>query len=209
MTVRMIIMWPEPWLALKSDPVLPEEFNSDEMKELSKDLVDTMRATKGVGLSAIQLGVQKRIIVIPDPENTVPGMPLVLCNPELSELSEEKQSGQEGCLSLPQVLIPKERSVSVKVSGKLVTGDPYQTTMTGLYAVAAQHEYDHLEGKTIADGIGPVKKSLVEAKLNKFLRERDRENKNWKKVSEKAKAARDAQTSPDDYTIPSSIISKT
>lgn len=203
MSVRPIIMWPEPWLSEKSDPVLPEEFNSDQLKEIVQDLVDTMNQCGGLGLSAPQLGVHKRIITVRDfPKPPDEPKPLVVCNPVLSDFSEEKQSGVEGCLSLPGVRVPRERALRVKVTGKLVDGSDFSEVAEGLRAVAIQHEYDHLEGKTIADDAGPVRRDMIKRKLDKFIRDREREEEKRKKNLEIRAAEKADQTDPEDYTVP-------
>src|ERR1035437_322662 len=125
MSVRPIILWPESWLNKLSVPVLPEEYNSDQLIELATDLVDTMRAARGVGLAAPQLGVLKRIVAVPNPEKLIEGGVLILCNPVLSEFSPEKHRGLEGCLSLPGQTLSIERSRQVQVTAKRVDGTDF------------------------------------------------------------------------------------
>jgi len=200
MAIRPIIIWPEPWLSQKSDLVLPEEFNSESLKELETDLVETMTAAKGVGLSAPQLGVHKQVIVVPDP-TPLDGRTraLVLCNPVLSEFSAARRGGQEGCLSLLDIILPVERAIRVKITAKRVDGSDFEAVMTELFAVAVQHECDHLVGKTIADGMGPLRQSMIKDKLKKVMREMVRAEERKQSTLQKLKGAK---TDPSDYVIP-------
>lgn len=203
MAVRPIILWPESWLNQKSTPVLPDEFGSEQLSELAVDLFETMQAARGLGLSAPQLGVHKRVIAVPDPTQAALGRraTIVLCNPVLSELSEGKNRAPEGCLSLPSIELWMERYTSVKVTAKTIDGKDYESVWTGLPAVAVQHECDHLEGETIADGIGQLHKQLLRKKLKKTMRnlERAREQEEQAKhaLIRKAMGPRDAN----EYTV--------
>jgi len=202
MAVRPIILWPETWLNQQSAPVLPEEFNTEALIELAADLVDTLSAARGVGLAAPQLGVHKRVVAVPDPKQGI----LVLCNPTLSEFAPEKRVSLEGCLSLPTVTLPIERPIRVKVTARRVGGAVYEEVWSEFAAVAVQHECDHLDGKTIADNVGPLRKQMIRKKLTKVMREMKRaeENKNdvLKTVVRKVK---ELPTDPSDYVLPKSL----
>lgn len=200
MTVRPIVMWPEPWLKQKSVEVLPEEFGSPDLVELAEDLVETMQAARGLGISAPQIGVHKRIIVIPSPEKGW----LTVCNPVVTPTIATKNRGQEGCLSLPGVALYIERHEGVRLEGRAVDGAAIAFELTGLAAIAAQHECDHLDGTTIAEHVGPAHQQLLRAKMKKAVRNMERSQK---RVMEGRKAAialaRKATTDPDDYAFPS------
>lgn len=203
MAVRPIVLWPESWLNQQSSPVLPEEFNSEQLNELAEDLFETMSAARGLGLAAPQLGVHKRVIAVPDATRLAQGQraTIVLCNPVLSELSEEKKRAPEGCLSLPNIELWMDRSTSVKVTAKTIDGKDYEGVWTGLPAIAVQHECDHLDGKTIADSIGQLHKQLLRKKLKKVMRnlERAREQEEQARhaVIRKAMGPRDVN----EYTV--------
>lgn len=202
MAVRPIILWPEPWLNQQSAPVLPEEFGSELLQELETDLVDTMRAARGVGLAAPQLGVHKRVIAVPDPEKLSQGGVLVLCNPVLSEFATEKRGGLEGCLSLPGQNLHIERFVSVKLTAKLASGADVEGVWSGFAAIALQHECDHLDGKTIADSVGPLAKQMLRKKLKKVMRAMRQAEENKRSIIKKAKGL---PTDPSDYALPQAI----
>lgn len=171
MAVRPIILYPESWLKQKSAPVLLEEFGSDQLRELVADLAETMVAARGVGLAAPQIGVHKRVVVVPSPTNPSRGNLVVLCNPVLSEFTAEMQTTLEGCLSLPGVTLPVKRPVGVKLKAQTVEGVDFEAEWSGFAAIALQHECDHLDGKTIADNISYMKKQFVLKQLKKTVRE--------------------------------------
>jgi peptide deformylase len=179
--------------------VLQEEFNSDPLLELATDLVDTMRAARGVGLAAPQLGVHKRIVVVPNPEKLVEGGVLVLCNPVLTDFSEEKHRGLEGCLSLPGLTLSIERPYKVRVTAKRVDGTDFLGAWEGFAAIALQHECNHLDGITIADSVGPLGKTVLRKKLKKVMKVMERAQESKKEV---AKLARGAKPDPSEYALP-------
>jgi peptide deformylase len=165
--VHDLVFWPSPKLTEKSTPVLPSQFGSDWLKQLAEDLIDTAAHYEGVGLSAPQLGVPTRVILVPGEKNE----PLVLVNPVIIERAPEVEEQVEGCLSLPGVRLPTKRAKWVKLQAqKLDDGAPYETQVDGISAIAVQHETEHLDGRTIADDCGPVKRTLLKAKVEKNKR---------------------------------------
>ena len=126
-----------PILRQVARPALPEY----GIRGLIDDLIQTMVARKGMGLAAPQIGVSLRVAVISTPEAS-----LVLVNPEVVRIGRERSTQDEGCLSLPGVLIPVERANRITVRSE---GQAYN--LSGLTARVAQHELDHLDGKLITD----------------------------------------------------------
>jgi len=118
----------------------------DSLRNFCKSMIDTMYENNGVGLSAPQVGVLKRIIVVLD-ENK----PLVMINPEIVEASEEKVLMNEGCLSVPNEYHDLERSKSVKVKYRDTKGKPNIKLLDGMTARIVQHEIDHLDGKLFVE----------------------------------------------------------
>jgi peptide deformylase len=199
MSVNPIILWPESWLNQKSVPVLPEEFNSEELAGLAEDLVDTMAAARGLGLAAPQLGVHKRVVAVPHPKYGV----IVLCNPVLSEFTTSKQVTLEGCLSLPTITLPVERPTGVKVAAQRMDGTGFEEVWSGMAAIAVQHECDHLDGKTIADTVGPLRKQMIRKKLTKVVRDMRRAAENKEKVTRSViKKVKELPTDPSEYAPP-------
>ena len=113
----------------------------DSIRELADNLIETMLANSGVGLAAPQCGILKQVIII-----LVNQKPKVLINPEIIFESEEKEIGEEGCLSIPQTFIQKERHSKVMVKYRNLQGHPHLETHEGFTARVIQHEIDHLFG---------------------------------------------------------------
>jgi peptide deformylase len=124
----------------------------DKIRELVRDLFETMRAASGVGLAATQIGVGKRVIVVDISHVEQDLAPLALVNPEIVE-SRGLEEGTEGCLSIPGVegVVPRAESVLVKAQDE--QGRPVQIPARGLLARALQHEIDHLDGILFIDRI--------------------------------------------------------
>jgi peptide deformylase len=118
----------------------------DSIRNLSASLVETMLANNGVGLAAPQCGILKRIIVV-----LVNNEPKVFINPEIIFTSEEKDISEEGCLSIPQTYLKKERYSKVTIKYRNLQGHPHLETHEGLPARIIQHEIDHLNGILMTD----------------------------------------------------------
>jgi len=145
---RRILTYPDPFLSTKT---LPVESVDGKIRELIRDLFETMYDASGVGLAATQVGVGKRVIVVdvsPAVEEEV--KPLALVNPEIVEKWGWVE-GTEGCLSVPGVEGMVCRAESVVVRGRNEDGDPVTVEADGLLSRAIQHEIDHLEGILFID----------------------------------------------------------
>lgn len=112
--------------------------------DLVNDMLETMYEANGVGLAAPQVGMLKRIVVIDvDPEEV---NPYIMINPEIIETSEETQTGEEGCLSVPGKSGVVTRPMRVKARALDLNLEPYEIEGEGLLARAICHELDHLDG---------------------------------------------------------------
>jgi peptide deformylase len=135
---------------------------------------DTMYSHGGIGLAANQVGYSWRIFIVEKP--AVGGKrypaPFVFINPEFTWLSEETQLEREACLSFPGIVAKVSRHKNLKVKAQNVEGDWYEQEASGLYAQAIQHEMDHLNGVTLLDRVGPVKRDMIRKKLKKALKKR-------------------------------------
>jgi peptide deformylase len=135
------------------DPVLNSrasevtEFGPDLEREAVR-MVQLMRDAMGVGLAATQLGVMRRLLVFQAGPDAV-ATPVV--NPKLEWLSDDLATAEEGCLSLPGVVVDVERPLHARVRGLDVRGDPLLLEASGLEARVLQHEIDHLDGVLILD----------------------------------------------------------
>ncbi|MEM6447860.1 MAG: peptide deformylase [Cyanobacteria bacterium J06642_2] len=126
---------------------------NDEIRQLVRDMLQTMYSADGIGLAAPQVGVHKRLIVIdPDPQNTSTP-PLVLINPEIRGYGNDIVLAQEGCLSIPDVYLDVKRPEAIEVTFKDERGRPRRAKMNGLAARVVQHEIDHLEGVLFVDRV--------------------------------------------------------
>ncbi len=149
MAVRPILRLGDPRLREIAAPV--RVFDTAELHELVRDMVETMEAANGAGLAAVQIGVSQRVVIFgvehnpryPDAES-VPFT--VLVNPEIEPLDEVRDSGWEGCLSVPGMrgLVP--RYARIRYRGRDEYGRPIDRAVEGFHARVVQHECDHLDG---------------------------------------------------------------
>jgi peptide deformylase len=166
MTIRSIIIAPDPRLKTKSSPV---EKIDDRIRTLARDLFDTMYAERGIGLAAVQVGELKRLLVadVTWREEEGPGEQWVLVNPEIVTPSGEMNVYKEGCLSFPDQFADVERPKGVTIRYQDLDGKTQEKTFDGLLATCIQHEIDHLNGITFVDHISPVKRDMILRKLTK------------------------------------------
>lgn len=151
MTVHTILKMGDPRLLRIAQPVA--RFDTDELHLLVRDLFETMLAVNGAGLAAPQIGVDLQVVVFgtgqanPRYPDAPPVPRTVLCNPVLTPLSDEEESGWEGCLSVPGLrgLVP--RWTRLRYTGFDPYGDPIDRSVEGFHARVVQHECDHLIGK--------------------------------------------------------------
>lgn len=157
-------------LHLLGSPVLrqraaPVDRVDGDVRQLVDDLFETMRAAKGVGLAANQVGIARRVAVVDIGEDD-PG-PLVLVNPVIVSRSDEADAAEEGCLSIPDVFGEVTRPTTVLVEALDRDGQPWRAEVAGYKARAVQHEIDHLDGILFLDHLSAVKRSLLVAKWKK------------------------------------------
>jgi peptide deformylase len=160
-----ILRYPDPRL-YKTAAVVPEV--NEDIRNLVRDMAETMYAAPGIGLAATQVDVHKRVIVIDTSEAR--DRLLVLINPEIVS-REGAQFCEEGCLSLPGIYEPVERAERITVRALDAQGRSFTLEADKLLAVCIQHEMDHLEGKVFVDYLSRLKQRRIKAKLQKQLRE--------------------------------------
>ncbi len=134
-----IITYPNPILEKKSDKI--KDPLDPEIQKLIKDMFQTMRDSKGVGLAAPQVGKSVQLCVIE--EN---GDSYVLINPRITSKSKDCEIAEEGCLSFPGKFLPISRHAKVKVRYLNEKGEKCKIKADGLLSRALQHEIDHLKG---------------------------------------------------------------
>jgi len=156
------------------DPVLETpaqtvtEFD-DELKKLVEDMFESMYAAHGVGLAAPQIGISKRVAVIDVTFKEDPAAKLVLVNPEIIK-KQGKQSGSEGCLSLPDFRETVNRAKVVTVRAQDTQGTWFETSGEDLLARALMHETEHLQGKLYISHISALKRDIMKRKIKKLMR---------------------------------------
>jgi peptide deformylase len=166
MALMPILRYPDIRLRQKCADVVTFD---ESLRQLVSDMTDTMYAANGAGLAAIQVGAPLRMFIIEpevggrDPTDAT----LVFCNPELVEISDEAQTGDEGCLSFPGVFVPVKRGMRVKVRAQDIDGRTFEMEGSDLFARALQHESDHLIGRLLIDMVGPVKREIIKRKMKK------------------------------------------
>ena len=133
------------------------------------DLFDTMRAARGMGLAAIQIGVPARVFVI-DCSGAVEGGPtLAVCNPELV-MSGERLRAEEGCLSFPGMYLQVARAEKARLSYDTPEGKREEIEAGGLVARVLLHELDHLNGVLFTDRVSAARRIVLAPRLRQFKR---------------------------------------
>ena len=169
--VREIVVYPDKRLKLVSKEVT--DFN-DELHTLLDDMYDTMRAKNGVGLAAIQVGVDQRVLIINIPLENIPEgedeqpkeNTLEMINPVIVE-KDGSTKFQEGCLSVPGVYEEVERAKHVKVEYFDRFGEKHTIEDDDFLAIAMQHEMDHLDGKVFIEKLSYMKRKKFEKEWKK------------------------------------------
>ncbi|WP_372881947.1 peptide deformylase [Psychromonas sp.] len=162
MALLEVLCFPDKRLRTVAKPV---EQITPELKELAKNMIETMYEEDGVGLAATQINFHQRIIVIDvSPERN---QAMVIINPVITEHSGEEVS-QEGCLSVPETNAEVKRAEFVTLEYLDLDGQKQVLQADGLLAVCIQHELDHLEGKLFIDYLSPLKQKRIKTKIEKL-----------------------------------------
>jgi peptide deformylase len=161
-TIRKLHLLGSPVLRQRATPVAVVD---DAVRELLDDLFETMRAAKGVGLAANQVGIARRVAVVDVGDDDPP--PLVLINPRIVATRDERETAEEGCLSIPELYGDVERALAITLEALDREGRPYRTDVSGFKGRAVQHEVDHLDGVLFLDHLSAVKRGLLLAKWKK------------------------------------------
>lgn len=161
-----VLTYPHPFLKQKSQPV---ERVTAETRALITNMFETMYHENGVGLAAPQVGVGQRILVLDvgklENETTKPD-PIAIINPVI-KTTEGSITWDEGCLSLPELIVPVERHGNIIVEGLDKDGQPLKILGEQLLSVALQHEMDHLEGVLLVDRLSRMKRNIYAKKREK------------------------------------------
>lgn len=166
MALLPILRYPDPRLFKTAQPV---QVVDDRIRQLVRDMAETMYAAPGVGLAATQVDVHERVVVMDVSEDA--NELRVLINPEIIWRSDDQQVYQEGCLSVPGIYEEVKRADQVRVRALDEQGQPYEFEADGLLAVCVQHELDHLDGKVFVEYLSALKQDRIKTKLRKQERE--------------------------------------
>ena len=164
------------------DPVLRKEAVSisadyPELKELIRNMWETMYGANGVGLAAPQVGRSIRLFMVdtqpfaededftPEEREQLKGFKKVFINAEMVEETGEKWSFNEGCLSIPDIREDVSRNDTITLRYFDENFEEYTETFTGLLARVIQHEYDHIEGVLFTDHLSSLKRRLLKGRL--------------------------------------------
>lgn len=148
MSVRPIVLWPDPRLSRRCEPVGQEPVGT-----LVADMFDTMYAAGGRGLAAPQIGVMKRVLVMDCGWKEGERTPLAMIDPVIMAAERVPELAEEGCLSIPGVAVPVERYKAVTVQWTAPDGDIHMNDFDHFEARCIQHEFDHLNGMVTFDRI--------------------------------------------------------
>lgn len=154
------------------DPVLRRSCReadpgTEEVRRLAADMLETMYAAPGVGLAAPQVGESIRLITVDVGGALGTSDPHILLNPRIVA-SSESIAFEEGCLSLPEFTLEVDRARVLQVTFLSLDGEEKTILAEDIFAVALQHEMDHLDGRLLVDYASPVRRDLYRRKARKM-----------------------------------------
>jgi peptide deformylase len=164
MALLGILRYPDPRLHRVAEPVREVD---ESIRQLVRDMAETMYTAPGIGLAATQVDVHKRVIVI-DISETHDQL-LVLINPQILDADGQIEC-EEGCLSVPGIFDMVTRAERIRVRSLDLQGASFELDASGLLAVCIQHEMDHLEGKVFVEYLSRLKQERIVKKLKKMER---------------------------------------
>jgi len=163
-----ILTYPDNFLRQPAKPV--EDIDGTTQK-IIEDMSYTMYESKGVGLAAIQVGLDKSLLIYDVSQSEGERSLQVLINPRIIESHGRIISEKEGCLSVPDLRADVKRAESILVEGFDKEGKPMRIDAEGHLAIVLQHEIDHLNGILFLDYISALKRELYKRRIKKKLRE--------------------------------------
>jgi len=169
MAIHPIRTYPDPGLKKASEPV---DVIDDRIRNVLEEMAETMYAAGGIGLAAPQIGINLRMIVLDPQRGKETSGLLKLVNPKIVS-REGHVDSEEGCLSLPDLIVEVDRSEKIKVEATLPDGNPTTIESEGLLAIVLQHEIDHLDGALLVDRLSGLRRHLYQRKR---LREESRDS---------------------------------
>lgn len=168
MALLEILNYPDDRLHTVAKPV---KVVDDSIRQLIKDMAETMYAAPGIGLAATQVDQHIQLLLV-DTSETKDDLK-VFINPKIIGTDGE-QDYEEGCLSVPGVYETVTRAENIKVQALDANGKPFTLNADGLLSVCIQHEMDHLLGKVFVDYLSNFKRNRIKTKMKKLKRERNK-----------------------------------
>lgn len=166
MALRPIVVYPHPVLL---EPTREVAAIDDDLRELVRDMAETMHAEPGVGLAANQVADRRRVMVVDLTAGEEPGQVQVLINPRILEASG-RQEGEEGCLSFPGIYENIQRPARLRFTALDLDGNPREGEAEGFLARVICHEIDHLDGVTFLQRMSSLKRRFVLRRIEKMRR---------------------------------------
>ncbi len=163
-----ILTAPDPRLKQKAVRV---ERVDPALVQLMDDMLETMYAAPGIGLAAPQVGVGKRVVVLDIGKTEEERAPLCMANPEIVWVSDDDNTYEEGCLSVPEHYAQVVRPRAVRVRYLDRENEIREIEADGLLATVIQHELDHLDGVLFIDHLSALKRNMILRKLTKARRD--------------------------------------
>ncbi len=170
MAIIDIVELPNKILRQKAEPI--QEI-TDEIRNLAKDMAETMYDAPGIGLAANQVGRTEQIVVMDVAEKDQPPNLITMINPEITPIGDERLVMEEGCLSIPGVFEEVKRPSRIEATYTNLEGEKIHLEAEGILAVCIQHETDHLNGVLFVDHLSPLKRKLALRRMERFKKERD------------------------------------
>ena len=164
MAVRSIVRFPNPILRAIAEPV---QVFDDDLSSLAGDLIDTMHAAPGIGITGPHIGVLKRVVAIELPVSSKSG---IYINPSIIEASTEMIRHTEGSVSMPGVTEEVERHARIRVRYQDLQGNAQFEDAEGLLAVCHQHEIDQLDGLFWTHRLSRLKRDRLVKRYGKLIR---------------------------------------
>ncbi|MDE0779364.1 MAG: peptide deformylase [Alphaproteobacteria bacterium] len=168
MAKRPIVLAPDPVLKQTCQPV---ETIGDDVRTCLEDMLETMYAAPGIGLSAPQIADGRRLIVCDVAREGEPPQPYQMINPEIVWRSDEKIQAEEGCLSIPDHYGEVSRFREIRVEYLDQDGAKQGVAADGLLSACIQHEIDHLDGVLFVDYLTALKRNIILRKMKKLKRQ--------------------------------------
>lgn len=167
MSTLKIVTYPDKFLSRPTQPVKNIDGN---LQKLVKDMAETMYQAPGIGLAAIQVGVNKSLLIYDIAPKDEQRCLQVLINPKIVLSEGSTLSEDEGCLSVPDFRADVKRASAVIVEGYDQNEKPLRIEAEGFLSVVLQHEIDHLNGILFIDRISALKRGIYKRKVKKNLR---------------------------------------